>query len=109
MIEPSAEVQDLRRQLAEAQAQAAALREALTKISGGSFDGASSLAINGLWPIFANRLQGIAKQALAASRQRVRQETIEECAKVADNAVPHHTGCGLKIARMIRTLARDGA
>ena len=36
---------------------------------------------------------------------KARVEALEEAAKVADNAVPHHTGCGLKIARAIRALA----
>lgn len=43
------------------------LREALEKIEGGYFDGASNYVVAGAWQQFANKLQEIARAALASS------------------------------------------
>lgn len=43
-----------------------AYRKALEEIKGGSFPGASDLAISVLWQQFVERLQDIARKALAA-------------------------------------------
>lgn len=54
--------------IAALRAKAAALEDALTRIAGGSFPGASTLAIAGDWHGFIDSLQDIARAALAKSQ-----------------------------------------
>ena len=53
---------------------------------------------------FVENLYKNIELTLIAYGSEERKKAIEECAKVADNAVPHHTECGFKIARAIRKL-----
>lgn len=55
--------------LAERTAERDRMREALDNIAGGNFQGASSLAIDGLWQSFVDRLQAIARAALGDTTQ----------------------------------------
>lgn len=49
------------------------------------------------------RLAKMIDMALVAAREAER----EACAVVAEHAVPHHTGCGGRIARLIRTRSEN--
>lgn len=66
-----AQIGDLQRELEAVRGERDALREALDQIKGGSFPGASLLALGGNWKAFAEALQAIAASALSQPVQPV--------------------------------------